>query len=337
MVSIKDIARAARVSHSTVSRALRNSPLVNAETRELVRKIAEQQGYSVSAAARSLVTGRTNSIGVVVTSISNPFAGEIVGGVEEFALAHGYSILLSTSQADPAREIRAVQSLHEHRVDGILVNSSRVGRLYLPLLAEMKVPIVLINNEHPGEFIHSVSIDNLRAGRDATRHLVELGHQRIGYAGNQFGLQADTDRFSGYRQIIEEADIGFAPELVVHGDGGPEAGMRATSRLLALADPPTAVFCFNDMQALGALRAARERGLKVPDDLSVVGLDDLYLSSYTLPPLTTVQQPMHEMGRLAAQILLELLSGKNPDSRITLAGKLVVRESTASPRVVKGH
>jgi DNA-binding LacI/PurR family transcriptional regulator len=201
----------------------------------------------------------------------------------------------------------------------------------------MKVPIVLINNEHPGEFIHSVSIDNLRAGRDATRHLVELGHKRIGYAGNQFGLQADTDRFSGYRQIIEEADIGFAPELVVHGDGGPEAGMRATSRLLALADPPTAVFCFNDMQALGALRAARERGLNVPDDLSVVGLDDLYLSSYTLPPLTTVQQPMHEMGRLAAQILLELLSGKNPDSRITLAGKLVVRESTASPRVVKGH
>src|ERR1035441_9458463 len=111
----------------------------------------------------------------------------------------------------------------------------------------------------------------------------------------------------------------------------------ATSRLLALADPPTAVFCFNDMQALGALRAARERGLNVPDDLSVVGLDDLYLSSYTLPPLTTVQQPMHEMGRLAAQILLELLSGKNPDSRITLSGKLVVRESTASPRVVKEH
>ena len=337
MVSIKDIARAARVSHSTVSRALRNSPLVNAETRELIRKIAAEQGYSVSAAARSLVTGRTNTIGVVVTSISNPFAGEIVAGVEEFALARGYSILLSTSQSDPAREMRAVQSLHEHRVDGILVSSSRVGRLYMPVLAEMKVPIVLINNEHPGEFIHSVSIDNLRAGRDATSHLVELGHKRIGYAGNQYGLQADTDRFSGYRQIVEEADIGFAPELVVHGDGGPEGGMRAVTRLLALPDPPTAVFCFNDMQALGALRAARERGLKVPSDLSVVGLDDLYLSSYTDPPLTTVQQPKQEMGRLAAQMLLELLSGKNPDSRITITGKLVVRESTASPRGAKGR
>jgi DNA-binding LacI/PurR family transcriptional regulator len=332
MSSIKDIARVARVSHSTVSRALRNSPLVTAETRELIHKIAAQQGYSVSAAARSLVTGRTNTIGVVVTSISNPFVGEIIAGVEEFALAHGYSILLSTSQSDPAREMRAVRSLHEHRVDGILVNSSRVGRLYMPMLAEMKVPIVLINNEQPGEFRHSVSIDNLRAGRDATRHLVELGHTRIGYVGNQFGLQADTDRFSGYRQVIDEADIGFAPELVVHGDGGPEAGMRATARLLALPAPPTAVFCFNDMQALGALRAAREKGLSVPGGLSVIGLDDLYLTSYTDPPLTTVQQPKAEMGRLAAQILLELLAGKNPESRLTLAGKLVVRESTAAPR-----
>jgi len=332
MVSIKDIARAARVSHSTVSRALRNSPLVNAETRALVQRIAGEQGYSVSAAARSLVTGRSKTIGVVVTSISNPFAGEIIAGVEEFALSHGYSIVLTTSHADPAREMRAVQSLHEHRVDGILVNSSRVGRLYGTVLSEMKVPIVLINNEHPGEFVHSVSIDNLRAGREATGYLVKLGHRRIGYVGNQFGLQADTERFSGYRQVLDEADIGFAPDLVAHGDGGPEAGMRAAAKLLALPDPPTALFCYNDMQALGALRAARERRLSVPADLSVIGLDDLYLSSYTDPPLTTVQQPKQEMGRLAAQILLELLSGKTPESRITVEGKLVVRESTAPPR-----
>lgn len=336
MVSIKDIARAAKVSHSTVSRALRNSPLVNAETRELVRKIAAQQGYTVSAAARSLVTHRTHTIGVVVTSIANPFVGEIVAGVEEFALAHQYSILLSTSQSDPEREMRAVRALHEHRVDGILVNSSRVGRLYLPLLAELKVPIVLINNEHPGEFIHSVSIDNLKAGREATQHLVGLGHKRIGYVGNRLGLQADTDRFGGYRQVLEEADLGFQPELVAHGDGGPEGGMRAAERLLSLSQPPTALFCFNDMQALGALRAARERGLGVPHELSIVGLDDLYLSSYTDPPLTTVQQPKHEMGCMAAQILLELLSGGKPDSHITLAGKLVVRGSTAAPESHSG-
>jgi DNA-binding LacI/PurR family transcriptional regulator len=332
MVSIKDIARAAHVSHATVSRALRNSPLVKPETVVLVRKVAEEQGYTVSAVARSLVTKRTDTIGVVVTSIANPFVGEVVSGIEEFALAHGYSVFLATCHADPARELRAVQSFHERRVDGILVNSSRVGALYLPLLADMKVPIVLINNQYPGEFVHSVTIDNLNAARDATRHLVDLGHKRIGYLGNQFGLQADTDRFAGYRQILEEADIGFQPELVAHGDGRPEGGMHAMARLLALPEPPTAVFCYNDMEALGAMRAAREHGLSIPGDLSVVGLDDLFLASYTDPPLTTVQQPKQQMGRLAAQILLELLSGGKPESRVTLAGTLIVRQSTAPPR-----
>lgn len=331
MVSIKDIARAAHVSHSTVSRALRNSPLVNSETSAIIHKIANEQGYTVSAVGRSLVNRRTNTIGVVVTSIADPFVGEIVNGIEEVALAHDYSLFLATCHADPVREVHAVRSFQERRVDGILVNASRVGALYLPVLEEMKVPIVLINNEHPGQFVHSVTIDNLNAGREAARHLVALGHKRIGYLGNRFGLQADMERFSGYRQILEEADIGFQPELVAHGDGRPEGGMSAMERLLALPEPPTAVFCYNDMEAIGALRAVRERGLTVPGDVSVVGLDDLFLASYTDPPLTTIQQPKHQMGRLAVEILLQLLSGEKPDSHVTLAGKLIVRQTTAPP------
>ena len=195
----------------------------------------------------------------------------------------------------------------------------------------MKVPIVLINNEHPGEFVHSVTIDNLNAGRVAVRHLVELGHKRIGYLDNRFGLQADMERLSGYRQILEEADIGFQPELVAHGDGRPEGGMSAMERLLALAEPPTAVFCYNDMEAIGALRAIREHGWTVPKDISVVGLDDLFLASYTAPPLTTIQQPKHQMGRLAAEILFQLLAGEKPDSHVTFSGTLIVRQSTAPP------
>jgi DNA-binding LacI/PurR family transcriptional regulator len=205
----------------------------------------------------------------------------------------------------------------------------------MPLLEEMRVPIVLINNQHPGQFVHSVTIDNLNAGRVAARHLVQLGHKRIGYIGNRFGLQADTERFAGYRQILEAADIGFQPEFVAHGDGKPEGGMSAMERLLALPEPPTAVFCYNDMEAIGALRAIREHGLSVPGDVSVVGLDDLFLASYTDPPLTTVQQPKHQMGRLAAEILLQLLSGGKPDSHVTLAGQLIVRQSTASPRTAR--
>ncbi|MFB3825589.1 MAG: LacI family DNA-binding transcriptional regulator [Bryobacteraceae bacterium] len=331
MISIKDIARTANVSHATVSRALRNSPLVNPETAERIRQIARQQGYTASAVARSLVTKRTSTIGVVVTTIADPFIGEVVSGIEEMALAHGYSVFLATCHADPQRELRAVRSFQERRVDGILVAASRVGALYMPLLAEMKVPIVLINNQHPGEFVYSVGIDNLQAGRQATQHLVELGHRRIGYLGDRYGFQSDAQRSTGYRQVLEGCDCGFDPDLVAHGDGTPEGGMQAAAKLLALADRPTALFCYNDLEALGALRAARERGLRVPEDLSVVGVDDLFLTSYTVPPLTTVQQPKQEMGRRAALILLELLAGGKPESQVTLEGKLIVRESTTAP------
>lgn len=334
MISIKDIARAANVSHSTVSRALRNSPMVRHETRDLIRKIADEKGYTVSAVARSLVTRRTNTIGVVVTTVANPFVGEVVAGIEEVAVAHGYSLFLANCHADPHREVGVVRSFQERRVDGILVNSSRVGALYMPLLQEMNIPIVLINNQHPGEFVHSVRIDNLSSGREATRHLVDLGHKRIGYLGNQYGLQADTERFAGYRQILEETDIGFQPHLVAHSEGGPEGGMHAMERLLALSSPPTAIFCYNDMMAIGAMRAAREHGLRVPADLSVVGLDDLFLASYTDPPLTTVQQPKQQMGCLAARILLELLAGEKPESPVIMEGKLIVRQSTAPPKTV---
>ena len=332
MISIKDIARTAHVSHSTVSRALRNSPLVNRQTAARIREIAAREGYTVSAVARSLVTKRTDTIGVVVTSVADPFVAEVVAGIEEMALAQHFSVFLANCHADPDRELRVVKSFHERRVDGVLVNSSRVGSLYLPLLAEMKVPIVLINNQHPGDFVHSVGIDNLGAGRAAARHLVKLGHRRIAYLGNQFGLQADTDRFGGYRQVLGEAGLGFQPELVAHGDGKPEGGKRGMERLLASPEPPTAVFCYNDLQAIGAMRAARERGLKVPDDVSVVGLDDILLSSYTDPPLTTVQQPKQEMGRIAVQILVELLGGGKPVTQIKLEGALIIRESTSAPR-----
>ena len=331
MASIKDIASIVNVSHSTVSRALRNSPLVGVETAERIRKVADEQGYTVSAVARSLVTKRTYTIGLVVTDVADPFVGEVASGIEEVAQAQGYSLLLASSHADPDREVRTVRLLHERRVDGILVNASRVGALYMQLLVKINAPIVLINNEHPGEFAHSVAIDNVSAARDATQHLVDLGHSRIGYLGNQFGLQADTDRFAGYRQILEEAGLGFLPELVTHGDGKPAGGMRAMEQLLHLPQRPTAVFCYNDMEAIGALRVAREHGLRIPADLSVIGLDDISLASYTDPPLTTIQQPKGELGRVAAQILLDLLSGGSPDSRIKLPGKLIVRQSTAAP------
>ena len=331
-ISIKDIARTARVSHSTVSRALCHSPLVNPETAEKIRRIARESGYRPSAAARSLVSRRSETVGVVVTSIADPFVAGVVSGIEDAANEHGFSVFLANSNAEPEREVRVVRSFEERRVDGIIVTASRVGALYVPLLAHMRVPIVLLNNQHPSQYAHSVMIANVEAGRDATRHLIELGHRRIAYLGDRYGRQSDKERFLGYLQALEEAGLRFQERLVAHGDGKPEGARAAMAKLLSRRQPPTAVFCYNDLTALGAIRQIRDNGLDVPGCISVVGFDDLYISQYLDPPLTTIRQPMHQMGRMAMTTLLQVISSAEPGHDLRVPGELIVRGSTAPPK-----
>jgi DNA-binding LacI/PurR family transcriptional regulator len=331
-VSIKDIARALGVSHSTVSRALRDSPLVRAETVSEIKQKAYALGYRPSAVARSLVTRETRTIGIVVTTIADPFHGEVVTGIEEVAGAAGYSVILASSHREPEREIRAVRALQERRVDGILVASSRVGDLYLSAMTEMRVPIVLINNQHDGQLVYSVSVDNENAAREAVQHLIDLGHKRIAYLGDRFGSHSDAERLAGYRSAIDAAGIAFDSEMVAQGDSSPEGSAPGVYRLLARPERPTALFCYNDMSSLAALRVAGELGLTVPDKLSIIGFDDLFFAAYLQPPLTTIHQPRREMGREATELLLALLKGEPVASqRIAVKGELIVRGSTARP------
>jgi len=328
-VSIKDIARLAGVSHSTVSRALRNSPLIPPDTARRIQQIAKSAGYTASAVGRSLVMRKTEAIGVVVTSIADPFNGEVVGGIEEVANRYGYSVILANSKGNPEREMAVVRSFQERRVDGILVASSRVGALYIPLLSELKIPIVLLNNQHPREFVHSVTIDNVDGAYQATRHLIELGHNTIAYLGDRFGLQSDTERLAGYRRALTEARIQTKKELVVRGDGKPEGAMQAAKQLFLLSQRPTGVVCYNDMSALGVFHAADKTNLRIPRDLSVTGFDDLFFASLLHPSLTTIHQPRREMGQNAMEILLALLKGDEADKTVTIRGELVVRGSTS--------
>jgi DNA-binding LacI/PurR family transcriptional regulator len=330
--SIKDIARQAGVSHCTVSRALHFSPLIAPKTAARIRAIAERSGYVPNAVARSLVSRSTRTVGVVVTTIADPFIGEVVEGIERFANEQGYSVILADSHADPDLEMKVVAGFSERRVDGILVAASRVGALHGKRLAGANVPIVLINNQHPGDFAHSVGIDNIEASRTIVTHLLDLGHRRIAYIGDRLGYQSETERLSGYRAALRSRRIAVHAELVVSGDGKPAEGERAANQLFRLGHPPTAVFCYNDMTALGVLRAAGTRRLRVPDDISIAGFDDLFVASYTSPPLTTVRQPKQEMGRRAMSILVQLLRGEKPESSIKLPGELIVRGSTGIPR-----
>jgi DNA-binding LacI/PurR family transcriptional regulator len=326
--SIKDIARMAQVSHPTVSRALRHSPLVNSRTAERIRKIASEAGYQASAVARGLVLRQTRTIGLVVTSIADPFISGVVRGVEQTARDLGYNVMLADSNADPVREQKIVQSFAEQRLDGIIVTSSRVGALYLPMLEAMRVPIMLVNNQYPGAFVHAVMIKNVEGTRSAVHHLIELKHRRIAYLGDQFGYQSDVERMSGYREALETARIPFQSELVVHGDSRTEAALGAMNRLLDLEQRPTAVCCYNDMTALGAMHAIHLRGLRVPEDVSVTGFDDLFFAPYTQPPLTTVRQPVHRMGQLAMENLKKLISGEESVAHVKVDTELVIRQST---------
>ena len=331
-VSIKDLARLAGVSHSTVSRALRNSPLIPAQTTQRIQQLAKEQGYSASAIARSLVTRKTQAIGVVVTSIADPFNGDIVDGIEQTANERGYSVILSMSKGDPDRELSVVRSFQERRVDGILVASSRVGALYWPVLAELKVPIVLINNQGGNSEVHTVAVDNVRGAFSATRHLIESGHQRIAYVGDRTGFQSDTDRFEGYKQALEQADLSVESSLIFSGDGGIDGGMAAGLAIASLRNRPTAVFCYNDMTALGLMAEAVRRQIPVPERLAVVGFDDIVFASLSSPSLTTIRQPRYEMGARGMRMLLSLMEeGLLGEKAVSIQGELIVRGSTGPP------
>jgi DNA-binding LacI/PurR family transcriptional regulator len=331
-VSIKDVARLAKVSHSTVSRALADSPVINRSTAERIRRIAKEAGYRPNSIGRSLATKRTRTIGFVVTTVADPFVAEVAAGIEDVARQHDYAVFLANSNADPDREVAVVRSFQDRRVDGVIVMASRVGGLYMPLLAELECPIMLVDNQHPGEYAHSISIDDRGGARLVTSHLAALGHRRIAYIGDRDGMQSETDRMAGYADALQAAGIEPDEAWVAHGNGAPGGGLQAMQAILALPERPTAVFCYNDRTAIGALRALHKAAVRVPAEMSVAGFDDLAIASFLEPPLTTLRQPKEEMGRRAATILLDLLQGKQMETRITVPGELIVRESTAPLR-----
>ncbi|GAB4423225.1 MAG: LacI family DNA-binding transcriptional regulator [Anaerolineae bacterium] len=336
-VTLKDVARAAGVSHSTVSRALHGNPMIPPETTARIRKIADELGYVPNTVASGLRKTHSKVLGVLVRRIDDAFLAEVLQGIEDVLHAEGYGLFLATSHRDPEREKAIFRDMSERRVDGVIVCSTEVGAEHLRQLSEFGVPAVLINNQAATEIAHSVSHDDVAGGLALTRHLLELGHRRIGYLGHSRTGRITQDRLTGYKQALGQAGLAFCPECVAAGPNGTaEGGAIGMNKLLAVAERPTAVVCFNDIMAIGAMHAVCQAGLTVPDDLSVTGFDNIPLSQYVNPPLTTFHQPRYELGTEAAEMMLRLLSRKNRNldaaEVISLRGQLVVRASTAPPR-----
>lgn len=331
-----DVARAAGVSQTTVSFVLNQVVGINIsdETRRRVLAAADALGYVPDAAARGLVRGRTQIVGVVVTTVDDPFLGALVQAIESAAHERGYVVILASSNDDPAREIAAARMLQSRRAEGVIVASSRMGALVQEYLDQPHVPLVLINSlaEPDDGLVFSVGVDNRHGGALATAHLVEQGHRRIAYVASPPDRSDNRERMAGYREALGEAGIGFDPSLVAEGTGGAEGGQRVLEALLALRDPPSAVFCYNDLTAIGLMDTARQAGLALPYDLAVVGFDDISFARFCHPPLTTIAQPIADMGRGAIELMLALLPDAErslqPARNVAHRGRLVVRSSS---------
>ena len=326
-VSLKDVAREAGVSVATASRALADHPRISEATKARVRQVAEALGYTPSAVARSLVKRETRTIGVITTTVTDPYAAEVVRAVEDAAEAAGYHMLLFASHSLPRREVAGIRMLYERRVDGIIIISARGLDLYPDLLDQMHIPVVLINGILPHPHVRSVRADNRQGMRLATEYLLELGYRRIAFIGGPPQGRSAQDRWLGYLDALSGAGINPDGSLFFPGTGRAEDGRRAVRAMFEMTQPPDAVVCYNDLTAMGVLAEAWSNGIRVPKDLAVVGFDNLPFSELTSPPLTTVTQPTEEMGHTAVEHLLRLRRRESV-SDVVFECSLVERRST---------
>lgn len=326
---IWDVAREAGVSIATVSRALNGKTDVASLTRERILRIAQERGYISNQHARALLGRRM--IGFAVPQVHSLYFAEILQGAMEALETYEVCLLVCSTGLHNEREPSLLHSLLHDRVDGALLVLPPESNIQLLQFQQRGSPFVIIDPTYPvSEQLLVVAATNIAGARQATEHLLSLRHRRIGTITGPATWCATIDRLAGYRAVLTGAGLSIDPALSLTSNFTVEGGQQAARRLLALPEPPTAVFAFNDEMAVGALQAARERGLRVPEDLSIVGFDDASFASYTTPALTTVRQPLRELGRAGVDLLFRQLRGQVIEARrIELSTRLIVRASTA--------
>lgn len=334
--TLEEVAQLAGVSRSTVSRVINDHPNVRAEVRERVRQVIREVGYQPHAAARSLVTSRTHVIGMIIpeavtTLFTDPFFPLLLRGATETCNSHQYQLMLSlfTGNADRQEIYRRI--LRSGYLDGAIVASASLEDQIVPNLLRDHIPFISVGR-YPDERVHYVDVDNAGGARMVVEHLIRLGHRRIATITGRLDMIPGQDRLSGYRQALEARGIPVAEELIVEGDYTEASGTVGMQRLLPVS--PTAVFVASDMMAVGALKALRQADLQVPQDIALVGFDDISIASAIEPALTTVRQPIERMASIAVEVLLSVLEASSeeetPAQRIVLPTELVVRTSCGS-------
>lgn len=327
-ITIFDVAEKAGVSHSTVSRVLNNKTNVNAETRERVLRAMEQLGYVGNMHARSLAGGSSRVIGLLVDHLNTGYMGELIRGIDGALEAHAYNLMLYTTHRQKTRETAYVTKMTQGFADGLILIVPRNEKAYLETLQQRKFPHVLIDYQGYNRHVPSIITTNRKGGYDATAYLIETGHRRIGFITGEMAYGCAPERLAGYRAALEDHNIAFDAELVSEGNFLQPQGYQCAHQLLCLPHPPTALFVSNDVMAFGAMEAARELGFRIPADLSIIGFDDIPQAAHMHPPLSTVRQPLEEMGRSAIDLLFKYIANPLAEiERVELSTRLVLRES----------
>lgn len=326
-VSIKDIAQKAGVSPSTVSRALKNHPRISNRMCRHIQTLAHEMGYVPSEAARLLVGQPSPTIGVAIPDFADPFYMNMIGGIEEVAIAHQHDLFVGSFKRDVERQRKLFDAFDQKRLAGVVIAGSLVDAAYLRH-EQQAVPAVLVNHY---EYPFSVAIDQKLGVAKAVNHLVSLGHRHIGYVSLGTKTNSDTLRFEGYQEALVLKGLPANPNWVVSGDGGIGGGITAVSKLISLSIPPSGIICYNDRTAIGVINGLHQHGRSVPDDVSVVGFDDLEIAAYFLPSLTTVRQPHTQLGRQAADMLFALMHGASVQAEL-LEPELIRRDSTGAAK-----
>lgn len=327
-ITMADVARASGVSVMTVSRVVNHKEGIGEDTRRRVQAMIEQLGYRPSSIARGLVTAHTGTIGLVVPDNTNPFFSELARGVEDIAYTEGYNVFLCNTEEDNERELAVLQSLEEKRVDGIILCSSRLDEGDFEAALDPQTSVVLVNRlieHHPSG---AVTIADAEGASLAVRHLIARGHTAIGYLGGPARSYCGHRRAEGYRAALTEAGIALCSDYEQSCMGTVEAGSRAAADLLQNHPEITALFCFNDLVAIGVLQSCARLGLSVPGDLAIVGFDDIPLASLVTPTLTTCRIPKYSMGSRAMRLLLDRINGCDNDClNVEIQPELIIRAS----------
>lgn len=329
MTTIKDIARKAGVAPSVVSRALNNKYGVKSSTKELILKLAEEMNYYPNTAARSLVTRKTGTIGIMMADISEPFYSQIIKGMEYIANQTGYTLLFSNSYESIEHNRVLHKMINAERVDGLVIVGSNIQEKNFSMtLIEQEIPFVLVERNFSDPRVNCIWVDNIEGAYLATKYLIEKGRRKIAHIAGNLYFQVTLDRIEGYKKALREAKIDYSEELIVSGNYVWQSGYETMKDILRHHPQCDSVFIASDTMAYGALQAIAEAGLSVPDDIAVIGFDDLEFSRLTNPPLTTVHQPRYEMGKKSLELLVALLRNKKENGvKICLKPELVIRRS----------